>query len=273
MSSRNYVMTIFDFDLIDLIQKDPDFRFMAYGDEVCPTTNREHKQAYVVWKRKITPATVRKKGITCFFEMMKGNLLQNEMYCSKEGSYHKIGDEPMDQKEKGKKGAEYWEEQVELAKEDPDLCDPKLQITHGKNLDRIFDKAQAKRKVETLDNVCGVWIYGQAGSGKTTAARTTYPDAYIKDLTKWWDEYKGEDVVIMDDMDPFHKDLSKYLKDWADKWPFRAEMKGSSRKIRPKKFIVTSQYHYNEIFTDKETLEALDRRYTVVNANAGNFSC
>jgi hypothetical protein len=53
------------------------------------------------------------------------------------------------------------------------------------------------------------------------------------------------------------------LKEWSDHYPFQAEVKGSSMVIRPKIFVVTSQYKIEDIFTDPETVSALQRRFQV----------
>jgi len=121
-----------------------------------------------------------------------------------------------------------------------------------------------------LDGVCGVWLWGRAGSGKTTTANRLYPNAYLKPLNKWWDGYQGEDVVICDDMSIFHRSLSDMLKHWTDFLPFIAEIKRESVYIRPTKFIVTSQYSIEEIWEgDEKSLEAMRRRFTVVEKVAG----
>lgn len=115
------------------------------------------------------------------------------------------------------------------------------------------------------DGVVGVWIHGTSGSGKTRAANQAYPNAYLKPLNKWWDGYQSEDVVILDDMDIFHRELTSDIKHWADFLPFIAETKGSSTYARPKKFIVTSQYTIEEIWnSDPESLAAIRRRFTVI---------
>lgn len=92
------------------------------------------------------------------------------------------------------------------------------------------------KRLNSLDgDLCNEWFYGPAGTGKSLKAFTDYPDAYRKNTNKWWDGYNNEDVVIIDDWEPQHKVLSWHLKIWADRYPFRAEIKGSSMLIRPKK--------------------------------------
>lgn len=119
-------------------------------------------------------------------------------------------------------------------------------------------------RVQHLADVCGTWIFGESGAGKTRAALSAFPDAFIKPRNKWWDGYQYEDVVIVDDVDKFNVSLGGDFKDWADFSAFIGEFKGGSRRIRPKQIIVTSQYMIEDIWTDPETREALNRRFKVV---------
>lgn len=57
--------------------------------------------------------------------------------------------------------------------------------------------------------------------------------------------------------------LAPMLKVWSDRYPFIAEMKGRSRMIRPKKFIICSNYPPEAVFTREEDLLPIRRRFKV----------
>jgi len=120
-----------------------------------------------------------------------------------------------------------------------------------------------KRKPD-LNKPCGVWIKGLAGCGKSFEARNSFPDHYPKMANNWWDQYQDQDVVILEDVDKFMVSLGGKIKIWADEYNFVAEIKNGSLRIRPKLFIITSQYSIEDIWTDDETRDALLRRFTVV---------
>lgn len=103
------------------------------------------------------------------------------------------------------------------------------------------------RKIDTLQSLNHEWVYGPPGTGKSYYAYS-HEGAYIKSLNKWWDGYAGEEVVIIDDFGPNQECLIELLKHWTDVYPFRGEIKGGSIVIRPKKVIITSNYHPSELF-------------------------
>lgn len=87
------------------------------------------------------------------------------------------------------------------------------------------------------------WYYGKSGAGKSRKAWEEFPEAFPKQVNKWWDGYQSHEHVIMDDMDPFNKALGGDLKRWADRYKVTGETKGGAVPLKIKVFIVTSQYH------------------------------
>lgn len=116
-------------------------------------------------------------------------------------------------------------------------------------------------KIEDLPYVTGHWYYGPPGTGKSSTARMEHPGGfYDKPCNKWWDGYRNEDVVIIDDFDLNHKVLATFIKRWTDRYSFPAEMKGTTIQIRPLKVVITSNYTPEEIWADDPTTAAAVRR-------------
>lgn len=158
-----------------------------------------------------------------------------------------------------------WELAREAAKAgELDKVPANIYVPYYNNLLKIAAKHQAP--VEDLDRPCGVWYYGDTGTGKSHAARTEHKDSlYIKNPNKWWDGYDRQDNVLIEDIDKSHEYMGQWLKIWADKYFFPCEIKGSSMVIRPKKIIVTSNYHPRDIWSDVGIIDPILRRFQIVN--------
>jgi len=167
-----------------------------------------------------------------------------------------------------------WENAKALAKEGKlDEIPPEMFIRYYNVFKSITkDYAIPPNDLETPANHggYGLWLYGATGTGKSFQARGRYPGAYLKTSNnKWWDGYRDHEFVIMDDLDKKHDYMCYHLKIWADRYSFIAETKGSSIIIRPKKIIVTSNYHPSEIWDSKSDLDPILRRFTIEKIESG----
>lgn len=121
-------------------------------------------------------------------------------------------------------------------------------------------------ELSSQDEKIGIWYYGKTGTGKSYNARKDFPNAFLKiSNNKWWDGYKDEPNVIMDDFDKSHNYMGYHLKIWADRYAFPCEIKGGGLNIRPRHIIVTSNYHPKEIWPEEpSTLDPILRRFKIV---------
>jgi hypothetical protein len=126
----------------------------------------------------------------------------------------------------------------------------------------------AQDVVEPLDKLDNDWLYGGTGSGKSLGAREkATADGlrfFVKEPNRWWDNYDGEEVVIVEDLDLQSADQCRSLKIWADMYPFHGEVKlGHTKLIRPRRIVVTSNYSPADIWSREGDLNPILRRFRV----------
>lgn len=259
--SRSFVFTLNNYNGADIESlSNLACRYIIFGREI-GESGTPHLQGYVVFSNPRSFNAVKSLMPRAHIEEAKGDAQSNYEYCSKQGDFTERGDRPFTQKQKGQANADRWKRARELAQAgDLKSIDDELYIKYQRTFERIRD--QSKPKPTILEHTTRhLWIYGPSGTGKSRLARELAPDAYIKEPeSKWWDHYNGEEDVIIDDFDKFQVKQGGAMKRWMDIYPFQAEVKGSQEIIRPKRIIVTSNYHPEEIWDDRVTVEAILRR-------------
>lgn len=243
-------------------------QYVIIGKEI-GDSGTPHLQGFMQFNSRKSLKQMKALNAQAHWEMSKGNIDQNYDYCSKEGNFEERGIRPMSQKRKGDANVERYDmarESAKLGKFDDIPSD--IYIRHRSTLRAIFAETQSAPSALTGE-LQNQWIWGPAGAGKTSRAMAENPGAYLKGLNKWWDGYAGQDCVIIDDMDPYHKALAQEFKVWSHHYPFPAETKGGSMCIRPKKIIVTSNYRIDEVWEDETTRAAMQRRFCEVYVPTG----
>lgn len=258
--SRSFTFTHNNYqntELEDTIQA----KYIIYGKEV-GASGTPHLQGFVSFDTLKSLKQVIALLPGCHVEVAIAPDAAIE-YCKKDGDFTERGSF-LTKKEKGKKGGEKekerWANALQAAKEGRiDDIDPEIYLKYKRTIHEI--EAENRPEPETIDGEMEhEWIYGPAGCGKSSKAREENPGAYIKDLTKWWDNYEDQEVAIIDDVDKYDVKFARMLKLWCDRYPFQAEMKGKQKLIRPRKIVITSQYSPEEIWEDERTQEAINRR-------------
>jgi len=247
---RNFAFTHNNYTDTDL-EDGLDCKYIIYGREV-GDSGTPHLQGTVVFKTQRSLSAVIKSLPGCHVEVARDVFASIE-YCRKDGDFVERGTPPLKAAAAAFKGiAERWE----LAKQGRFEELPPEHIRTYEYVKRKFTEC------ESWVPMAHEWRYGASGAGKSRSAREEYPDAYIKDASKWWDGYDHQEVVIIEDWDPKCSEyLTRYLKIWSDHYHFPAEVKGGKLTIRPKKIIVTSQYPIDACFLDSESYDAINRRF------------
>ena len=160
-----------------------------------------------------------------------------------------------------------WVDALALAKRGKfDEIDAHIQIQYFTFLRKLHHETLLQTTVlpGELENL---WYHGAPGTGKSRMARDLFPNAYFKAINHWWDGYAGEDTVIIDEWElTSGKFIGHHLKIWADRYPFKMEVKGSTLPLqRPKRLIITTNYTIDECFgADRMLCDAIRRRFTSV---------
>lgn len=255
---RAWCFTINNYGVNDLqICDTVECQYIIYGREI-GEEGTPHLQGYIYVKNNKTLTAMKAYFHPTAHLEPAETITEAIEYCKKDGLYTERGTPPMDPKQKGLKGKEAIQARWALAKAGKFEELPPEQI---RTYEYIYRKSAEVADRDILDNL---WICGPSGCGKSSYVRRNFETFYSKPMSKWWDGYNHEDVVVLDDFDPKHAEfLSYYLKIWTDHYAFNGEVKNGMMKMRPKKVIVTSQYHIDQCFLDPETQAAIRRRFQV----------
>lgn len=238
-------------------------RYHIQGFE-CGASGTPHIQGYICFKNARTFSSVKNTlGGRAHIEVAQGDSLQNREYCSKEGDFREHGEAPISNQRKGELEVERWENaRASATSGEFDNIPADIFIRCYSSIRAIYRDYAVNPS--DLPHCTGVWYYGPPGVGKSYTARLDFPGAYLKMANKWWDSYRNEKYVILDDFSLSHRGLGYHLKIWADRYAFAAEIKGSKINIRPEVFVVTSNYLPMHIFEDGAEAEAVARRFRIV---------
>nr|QQL09541.1 replication associated protein [Marmot associated feces circular DNA molecule 4] len=110
------------------------------------------------------------------------------------------------------------------------------------------------------------WIYGPAGTNKTRSAFEACRDPWMSlDHGKWFEGYDAHADVIIDDFREAWCTFSTLLR-LLDRYPYRIEVKGSSRQFLARRIFITSCHAPHKVYgaLRDEDLMQLGRRIDTI---------
>jgi len=214
-------------------------RYFVFQTEQSGTGTR-HVQGYLEWK---TPIRLQRLKLLIsprvHLEMRKGTATQAAAYCKK--SETRL-DGPYEFGTMGRCAQGRRNDLARLKKAITDgLSDRQLweecfegMAKHHRAMDKYRFVLQEQRTTKTQTIV----LFGTPGTGKSHWCRETYPDAYWKQRSNWWDGLGLAPTVVMDDFYgwlPFDQLLRL-----CDKYPLMVETKGSQSHFFATTICITS---------------------------------
>lgn len=222
-----------------------------------------HLQGYVYFKHACGLRRVKEMLPRAHLEVQRGTCNQAAEYCKKDGEWEEWGDKP--DHGGGKTQREKWRDIITLA--ELGQLDELRERFPGEFF-RYYERMRSLR-IRPATPIDGPleheWWVGDTGTGKSRRLWREYPEHYAKELNKWWDGYRDEDIVAIEEWAPKNECTASFLKIWADRYPFPAQIKGGTlQKIRPRKIIVLSNYTIEQCFPNAEDRDPIKRRFKVV---------
>lgn len=234
-------------------------RYVVYqlesGDE-----GTNHYQGYVEFVGKKTLAAVKKLISQAHWEPRRGTAEEAKQYCKKaetrvSGPWE-LGTPKSDNQGK-RSDLENLKAELDSPEGNPwENCFGTMMKYH-----RGAEKyLELKHKCRTEVTEVEVHI-GEPGTGKTEWVQRTYPDAYWKQSTKWWDLYEGHEVVVLDEFKGWlpYNDLLRLM----DGTPMIVEKKTGQKQFVARKLVIISNYGpwtWYKFDEERLNFEALRRR-------------
>lgn len=278
-----------DIEFLDLVGQNLTLQgipvvYLIYGKEIAPTTNTPHLQSYIHFVNPVSMSTLLSKitlSTPPHYEASAGNAEQNKTYCSKEGNFKEFGVCPKTSHVSGKDKSPQETATtmcINLAKANTlgliEELYPQLYVRYY-NLWHKLAQENAKPFIFDGDlQQRRFWLCGETGCGKSSQARKFASDRQLEVFTKlsnkWWDGYRQQPVVIIDELSPRTGYLIDLFKQWTDRYSFPAEIKGGTLgSIWPQYVFFTSQYTPEECFSSPldptgRDIAAIRRRFKVI---------
>lgn len=223
----------------------PRWSYACLQREVAPGTGKYHIQGYFHFHQPVSLSRLKKSMARAHFEAAKGDAEANRRYCTKSES--RCRDPP-------NVSHGPWEEGVlprqgkrndlssaceAIVSGDIDKIPDEVWAKYHKGLMAVMDR-HLKPRDSNADPPVVRWYWGGTGVGKSKrASEEAGESVYWVPGGKWWDGYRQQSTVVLDDFRPEDMPFHKLLK-LLDRYPYRVEWKGGGCWVNTNLFIITA---------------------------------
>lgn len=220
-----------------------------------------HLQGYIRLRSAVTLSVLKKSLPRAHLEpAIKGDC-SNCDYCSKEGDFKEWGVKGEGQGSRTDiKDVSQKIRNLEITIEDVMFDYPELYVRYSRAFEQMFNAVQKPRS--SPPEV--YWRWGLAGVGKTKWVYDTFEQSeiYPKDNTPWWNGYKQQKVILIDDFDntiPFRTFLRI-----LDRYEYTGQIKGGYVQINSPIIVITSEFPPTHYWSGNEHRQVFRRLKNVL---------
>lgn len=230
-------------------------KYLVVGEEI-GENGTPHLQGYVEFANAKRLDTLKRVSARAHWETRKGTACQAADYCKKDGKYIEKG---TISKQGRRNDIHEVVDKIRAGASEKDIAAefPVMYTKMHSGISKLIQQQLKDR--QTAPNV--IWLWGKTGVGKTYTATSSHASYYIKDGTKWWDNYTQQQAIVIDDYDgawPF-RDLLRLL----DRYPYQGQVKGGYVPINSPYIYITCEFS-PEHFWEGNQLNQVLRRITSV---------
>jgi len=224
-------------------------RYLIIGKEI-GETGTPHLQGYIEFDNGKTLSVVKRINPRIHWENRRGTSKQASDYCKKDNNF----------KEQGMMTSQGHRTDLDevtsliLDKDFNPLEHASTYVKYHGGLDKLIGLTYPPRSSKPMVH----WLHGRAGTGKTRYVIDKYTDVYIKDHTKWWNGYKQQEVILIDDFDS-HLWEFRVLLLVLDRYPYQGEYKGGYINVNSPIIFVTCEFHPRYYWKDNELAQVTRR--------------
>ncbi len=222
--SRDYVFTSWEQPRYD----ESKLRYICWGLERCPTTDKQHWQGFAVFTRthRINGAKqIINGGDGIHLESRRGTRQQAVEYCRKGGEFYEWGSlEKYTQKEL-----------LQFNIKEIKSLDPLFYVRYNRGI----EKYKYSDEGEPWRELFNTWYWGEARVGKTREVMKN-ENVYKLDYPyTWWDGYDNNEIILIDNIEDQAIQRGYFL-NILDGYPLRLPTKGGHTYAHWRKVFITS---------------------------------